>query len=513
MARKTLDEIFQEQNKNQFSIGETLTNVPSSAGRLVKDVAGVIRHPIQTVKNIGGVAAGGVQKLIPGQRGQEELFNKTVDFFKNRYGNKQALLNTIEQDPVGFIADVAGVFTAGGAALRGTRLGATASSVGRAIEPLGVATRAVSATTRGLGNLGSLSLGISTGQGANAIRSAFRAAETGGQAAIEFRGALRGKIVPENILTVARDGLDNLKEQRSSQYIVEFAKIKNLKQSLDVSSVRNSIDEGLKNFNIQRTKGGFDFSNSVIYDKVEARRIGQFIDETEKWIKSKNSPVDLDTLKKRLDDFYTPSAKGRALTNSIRKSVETTIKSQVPEYGKMTAEYQKVSNLINEIESSLSLGKNTSIDRSIRALLNAIRNDPGIKQALIKKIDDLTPANLEAQLSGASLSPGLPSGLIGRSIFAGSLGGGALSLTASTGFLPQLLTGLIVSSPRIVGELLNALGATKKVANDVIRNMEKTGAFKPASRVGATQAGRLNQEGRKSLEEIFNFTEPSTPLD
>ena len=44
---------------------ETVGNIPSSAGRLVSDVASAVAHPIDTLTNVGDVAAGGLRRALP----------------------------------------------------------------------------------------------------------------------------------------------------------------------------------------------------------------------------------------------------------------------------------------------------------------------------------------------------------------------------------------------------------------------------------------------------------------
>lgn len=103
------------------SVGGFASNVLSSGTDAAKGIANMVIHPIETAKGIGKMGAGGVLKLIPGEQKYEENFDALTDFFKNRYGNKQAIIDTAYEDPVGFALDLSTVLTGGGAGV--TKLG------------------------------------------------------------------------------------------------------------------------------------------------------------------------------------------------------------------------------------------------------------------------------------------------------------------------------------------------------------------------------------------------------
>jgi hypothetical protein len=147
----------QTQNPQQntgFSIKETIKNVPRSFGQLVGGTAEALLHPVNTARTVGQIGLGGVQKLIPGQQESEVAFDQLTGFLKDRYGSPQNTLKTIQEDPVGFLGDLSGILTGGGAILRGagtagkisslTRAGQATSQVGALIDPLTAPFRAVS---------------------------------------------------------------------------------------------------------------------------------------------------------------------------------------------------------------------------------------------------------------------------------------------------------------------------------------------------------------------------------
>ena len=109
------------QPPEEKSVGGFVSNIIPSGVEAVKGITSAIFHPIQTAKSVGKIGIGGVQKLIPGEQGQEENFDALITFFKDRYGSLDKIKETAYQDPVGFGLDLATVFSGGGAAA--TKLG------------------------------------------------------------------------------------------------------------------------------------------------------------------------------------------------------------------------------------------------------------------------------------------------------------------------------------------------------------------------------------------------------
>lgn len=523
MNKKSLDEIFNNttststpQTNSQFSLGKTIANIPSSGFNLAKNLYSSLRHPVETVKAVGQTALGGIQKLIPGEQKSEQKFDAVANFFKDRYGGTDKVLKTIQEDPVGFALDVSTIFTGAGALLKGagtvskasslTKLGQTASKIGKTVEPISLATKGIGTIAKplakGITKLGQESLGISTGAGGDVIKSAFQAGKTGSK---EFTEALRGKTSKYNIVTAAREGLNSLKDSRASEYVSKLKKVKNSTKKLDTTPIIYEFKNKLSDYGIKIGVGNkLNFKNSVIGDSSEAKRIQSVLEEAIKW--KDKTPAGLDTLKRRLGDFYTPSGQGRALTTSLEKGVADLLKKKVPGYEEMVKGYQSTSELIKEIESTLSLGPKVNADTVIRKLIGAMKSDTGVKQSLIKTIDDLTKVDLEGAITGASLSGVVPSGLIGRSIFAGAGGVGLAGIAGIGSFNPALLSGLVFSSPRVVGEFLRILGLSSNKVEKITSLIEKTKLTSPEIRMAGGEVGQIkgiNQQKKKTLEEIF----------
>ena len=137
-------------------MGETLksaaTNLPGSLGQLAADVTAPIHSPIQTGKGLYSLASGLVQKVIPGEQGNEQAVDAMGKFLKERYGSWEGIKKTLAEDPAGLLTDAAGVFSGGaGMALKVGKLGKLGKVAGavqkgaRAVDPIRLGSKAVSA--------------------------------------------------------------------------------------------------------------------------------------------------------------------------------------------------------------------------------------------------------------------------------------------------------------------------------------------------------------------------------
>jgi len=488
----------------------TIKHIPGSLEETVGGIATAIFHPIRTIKTLGKLGAGAVEKVIPGKQKEEEVFDRFVDFLKQRYGSWERFQETFRTDPVGTALDLSIVFGGSGALMRRigqiskvpelVRAGEIVAKTGKTIEPLGAMGKGVKRIVRPITKAGgeamAWSLGVSTGQGGEAIKTAFRMP---GKA---FTQALRGKTTGRNILTVAREGLQRLKDKRTIEYQREAEKIlkklgKKPVKSLDISPIFKTLKEELEKFNIKVKGRELDFSRSPI-DKTEVPRVKAVIEIVRDWglRKGDRTPYALDILKRKLDDFYTPSREGATLIGNIRKAVKKILDENVPGYKEMTKKYAETSELIKEIEKTLSLKPGSTADTALRKLTNALKADNELRQALLEEIDRLTPFNIKEAIAGHLLHPVVPTGLIGRSIWA-EVGGAGLARAAiliGSLFEPLILSGIVFTSPRIVGEFVRALGLSHQAAQRVIDYIASKGGFIRAGEAGLYQVGRLKQE-------------------
>lgn len=125
---------------------DTLTmlgNVPSSAVNYGKNIASAVMNPDDTVKAMGALVADLVQSVYNYDKGEDEPLVGTAkavnEWGVNRYGSTDAFKQTLMDDPVGVMADMAAIVSP--ASMAGVP---GASKVVNALEPAGLAARGLS---------------------------------------------------------------------------------------------------------------------------------------------------------------------------------------------------------------------------------------------------------------------------------------------------------------------------------------------------------------------------------
>jgi hypothetical protein len=132
-----------EGHNAEFSPLDMVKNVPESTKEFGKAIWAAITNPLQSINAMSDLARGGLRrggevigvKLAEGGlMGTEEegkLFDSMVEFFIDRYGSKDRIFETIERDPVGFLADASTIIGGAGAVVKGG--GLAVKGMGRAL--------------------------------------------------------------------------------------------------------------------------------------------------------------------------------------------------------------------------------------------------------------------------------------------------------------------------------------------------------------------------------------------
>tara|TARA_R110000787_G_scaffold25275_4_gene71086 strand:- start:274 stop:1959 length:1686 start_codon:yes stop_codon:yes gene_type:complete len=137
-------------------------NTPESAGRLASGIWEMISNPVDTFEAIVSLAGGVASKLIPGLELDETSANAFGEFMVDRYGGVEGdafsgLRTTLAEDPVGVLADLASILTAGsGAVAGGASTLSRLSRVANNGSPPGPTTGALNAIGAGANRVGSI---------------------------------------------------------------------------------------------------------------------------------------------------------------------------------------------------------------------------------------------------------------------------------------------------------------------------------------------------------------------
>lgn len=488
IANKFLMQGVPEDQRDQDQAGKfvtnTLSNIPSSAGSFVSNTASAVFHPIDTAENLGSIGKGVLQKLGLWKGDDSIKYADAVgQFLKERYGSGANIQKTVEQDPVGVAADISMILSSGGtlaARLPGVagKVGEITSAAGRAIDPLNVA----AAAARPVGKLAAEGAGITTGVGSDAIKVAAQAGAEGGPAGRAFLENMTGVADPNAVVSEAKTAVSQLRQERGNVYRQEMAKIGADNTVLDFQKIDDAV---------QRVAGVKTYKGQVLSPKTEGIR-QEITDAIAEW---KSLPAGdfhtaegLDALKQKLGDIRDatqPGTPDRLVADSVYKAVYKTITEQAPEYAKVMKGYEEASNLIREMEKTLSLNPKASIDTSLRKLTSALRNNVstnyGRRAELVDFLQRAGAPHLMEKLAGQMLSSASPRGL-GR-VVAGGEGASALGAFGAghPAAAALLLGGLAASSPMLVGGAAYGAGAASRLP---LRTLGRS----------AFQAGRLPEQ-------------------
>jgi hypothetical protein len=303
---------------------------------------------------------------------------------------------------------------------------------------------------RGISGLAKNTLGMTTGAGAETFGTAYRAGRDG---STSFLDNMRGNVAMTDVLDGAKDALSKMRIERGNQYRSGMVDIANDKSVIDFTPIEQAVNS-LQKMGVYKGQ---------VINKNAAGTVDEVSGLVNQW-KSLDpaefhTPEGLDALKKALGDvrdatqFGTP---GRRAADTAYNAVKAQIERQAPTYAKVMKDYSQASEVLTEIEKSLSLGNKAAADTSMRKLQSLMRNNVntnygnrlGMAKTLEEEGADILPA-----VAGQAASSFTPRGLQG--LAATGAGFASLANPASLAFLP-------FTSPRLMGELSYGLGAMNR---------------------------------------------------
>jgi hypothetical protein len=363
------------------------------------------------------------------------------------------------------------------------KTGEVMGNVGRAIDPLMAPVNAAKLGAKGVGEM-------LTHTGAPSIENAYRTGVQGGDAGEVFRENMRGNAPMTGPVDIARQGLENFRQDRAANYRAGMADIARKDDALGIEN--QVLDFGKIDDSIQKALKVQTFKGRVIDPGANVVR-SEMIDEIEKWKAldpaTYHTVEGIDALKRMLGNMMrdtAPNTSARKAAGDIYNAVRGTIVDQAPDYDRVMKGYEQASGLIKDIESSLSLGQRANVDTSLRKLQSIMRNNVntnyGRRLELGKLLEENGATNLMAALSGQSLNAWAPRGL-GKYVGEGAALGSLLH--------PQIAAALPFMSPRLMGEVAHGVGRT--FGRGLARTDEALGRVGLSNRLVGNLAYRLGR--------------------
>jgi hypothetical protein len=454
-------------------MGETIGNIPASAGRLVSDVAGAVMHPIDTVTNVVDVAAGGLRRALPKSVSSfidkaatpEQLANieqksgAVGEMYKQRYGGGQNIADTVREDPIGVLGDVAAVLGGAGGALklapaasRAAKVGQAVSAAGNTIDPIMAMGRGAGKVASGAGNVAKSAFGAISNIDPTIMEQAYKSGKTGEKTFVEH---MRGQAPSDVTVGLARDNLQNMRGEMGQRYANAKGGWANDTTQLDFTPINDKFD---------KLKSSLKYKDKWTIGDAEMGDIGRMENILDSW---RNDPTahtveGLDALKRALSNVHPDPSHRQA--NRVATALENTVKEQIyqqaPQYAPAMKDYHQRINQINEIEKTLSLGDKASIDTAMRKLQSTSGPRNMRRAELLDQMEEMGGVPLRPALAGQVMSEKVPK-LRGL----GGVGVGALGALATGN---PLMLGLgALSSPRLVGEALHGAGKVADAADSI----------------------------------------------
>lgn len=323
------------------------------------------------------------------------------------------------------------------------------------------------ATAKGAARVAGETLGKTTGAGFGVIKDALEATAEGGARAKAFRQGLRGKVSPEQITEEAKAGLQEIIGQRRNAYQQQLSTLAENMKQFDTTPIMDKFTSKLSDFGVIATDEGLDFSRAPGLGRYK-KDVEDLVNVVENWGTKEGdlTITGIDKLKQTIDDFKIGSQESKrfdSFVTDLRKTAQDLIIDQ-PGYKKLVDDYATSSGVIEDIQKGLSLGDKAMVETSFKKLTTALRQNNDFRAQFIKELDEATGGELLAKISGQQMSELLPRGLSG--VLAPLAGGGALATGVGVG---PIMAAALTTSPRVVGEIIQALGWTGEKANKIIK--------------------------------------------
>lgn len=495
---------------------EALLNFGPSALQVGKDYWNAFRHPIQTAKAAGNLLAGGVQRLndvgspqLAGMQPQR-IDTSTADAYgqhmKDRYGGLENIKRTLATDPVGFMADASVPLTAGGGAAARVpgvvgRAGRAAQAAGAATDPLSIVGTGAKVWGGAAGDVASVVPAVTTGAGRKPFTEAARIGYSGTPEENKaFRGNYMGSIPKSQVATDAKDALATIRQERRGAYERQTSLLGQNTTQLDIAPIIDEWNALQQSFLV----GDGTLSRAGEQTQGTLRKISGVV---EQWARnpSAHTVMGLDALKQRIRDevgsFQSLTDTEKHVVTEMTNKVKSIIEQQAPEYAQIMKAYETESRLIDELESTLSLGNAKMTDQAMRKLQSVMRNNANTNYDqrfnLVSELEQRGGKPIVPALAGQALNAWEPRGLgpvtaVGPLTAAGTLAAKGQFIPAGLSLIPML-----ANSPKIAGGATYAGGWAAGRTRDLVNALGGAETSRAVGQAGF-QSNRA-EERRKAL--------------
>jgi len=222
---------------------------------------------------------------------------------------------------------------------------------------------------------------------------------------------------------------------------------------------------------------------------------------------------DLQAARERLDGgFASLSGKNKSIVTTLKQDLNNMTDQLLGPESKFAGARQKFAD---EQKFFSQIGQQFGTDAPpdkrtltiLRNLTSVFNSSNTAKLELARGMENLTGVPFRALLAGRAMSSIIPKGLVGRQAFLGAL---AISTALAPAFITYTLPSMAIFSPKIAGNLLNALGVASKPVKASIELLHKLRAYKGVNEVvgegvniGVMMGRIMDQETREGEQHFF----------
>ena len=497
-------EPFFEVEGDLSASGFEITDFARAAGNylpsMIDNTAGVVSALASPLESINALArlASGIQKIHAGSEEDEDtqVARQAWEQMKQRYGDR--LRETVVEDPAGVMLDLVSVLSPGLGAVgkvagisKTGRLGRTATAARKfadlpATLPVS-AVKAVAKTPKKIARdvLPSV-FSLQTGKDPLAFEQMFHAGLRGTRANEITKKALRNQYSPDYMIGEMKGARSKIEKMREDGYKSLLEKV-DFEAEFDLAGLQSDVLSQLrrewnvgvfpdkKTGKLLRHPNGRVILNfehkgarSTSINKANQKVFEELVTEVVDW--SDDSVKGLDALQQRLSDM------AAGLHHKFRRAKKFITQTRAQAQGKLNqvegmrdakAFYAVQSGILDDMDTLLS-GSSKNPESTIRKIIGSLSSENAsldIRRDLLKLIDERAGTHLMDAAAGGALSEILPTGIHARNQAMQALG----FLTGGIYLSPFFYLGLPMSSPRVVGEFMRALGVgarkTQRVTN------------------------------------------------
>lgn len=409
-----------------------------------------------------------------------DVASQAVQYFKDRYGSAEAFSKSAYQDPVGVFSDIVSLVWWVGTVLKwASKIAPKVKTLQKlwdiwtdlqrvwTLDPANKVTewmnylwwKWVGLVKRWASYIPDITRGTlwkMTWTSSDTIKQVYQSAVEWSD---EARKWLRWEIVDTDVLSNVEQWVDAIKSNRKQLYWQWYETLVKNKNIIDTNDIGREVLQGMyddlwvtfdKDLNL-------DFSQSKITSRSAQQNLTDIVNDLKNW--KDKTPAWLDILKQRIQDYarYTPEfAKSDRFSTMVSNKIKDKITSVVPEYKDMMKNYWQVSDLLKDIKSAISVWWNTKKNVAITKLKSVFRDNQEFRKAMIQEIEKYSGKDISWQIAWLQMSPLLPKWLawVWAWIWVTVWWYWAVAWALSN---PFTLVPLLLTSPRIVGEVANAI--------------------------------------------------------